>query len=188
MNITFKNYTIEIIDDATYAIQSSFNASNYKFEYNNGKINTSKIYTIYKRGIRITDNTSKSEYASAILFENGGKSDLTEGICSIEGGKLFTCVGDKLYNFNMPNLEVNWFKTLNFGTLHTIQPFKDDLIIHGELGIMNLNHSGEIKWKFMGGGGIFTPGKGKLKLSNSHIEVKDGNDRTYILDEFSVEQ
>jgi len=187
MKILYDKYEAEIIDDNSYSSKSSGNLTNYKFEYSAGQINKSRIYTLNKRGIIVRDNNSGEELSSAILFENGGKSAISEDIYEMENEKIWICIGDKIYCLNIPDLTIAWFKETNYGTNHSINKFRNDFIIHGELGILRMNKEGEIIWKFMGGGGVFIPGKERLKILDTHIELTDGNDNNFIINEFGEE-
>lgn len=187
MKITHDQYEIEIVNDRSYSTRSSDNLINYKFEYSGGQLNQSRIYTINKRGIILRDVASSEVISSAILCENGGRTDVSEDVYKLENEKLWICVGDKIYCLNLPDLTVDWFNRIDYGTNYSINIFKNDFLIHGELGIIRIEKSGAIKWRFMGGGGIFLPGEGKLKISDDFIELIDGNNEKFTIDEFGKE-
>lgn len=187
MKILHNKYEIEIIDDKSFSSKSSGNLTNYRFEYSGGQINKSRIYTINKRGVIVRDSDSGEELSSAILFENGGRTAVSHDIYEIENEKIWISIGDKLYCLNIPDLTVAWFREIDYGTNHSINKFKDDFIVHGNLGIMRISKGGEVIWKFTGGGGVFIPGEEKLKIFENHIELKDGNDNKFVIDESGVE-
>ena len=187
MKFLHDQYGIEIKDDRAYSTKSSDNLINYKFEYANGQINTSRIYTINKRGVIVRDKNSGDVLSSAILCENGGRTAISEDIYEVENGKLWICVGDKMYCLNIPDLTIQWFNRIDYGTNHSVNRFKNDFVVYGDLGILRISKDGEIKWRFMGGGGVFIPGEGKLKIFDNHIELIDGNNDKFIIDEFGVE-
>jgi len=183
MKVDFKNFEIELKDDASYRIKSAGNPI-YKYEYSNGEIIKNLAFTINKRAIIVRDFERKQEISSAILCENGGKAELTQDCFKLAEDELWICVGDKIYCLAIPGLEVSWFRNVDFGTIHSINFFGGDLIIHCNIGLVRIGKDGEVIWKFSEGNGVFIPGEGRLRIFEKHIELIDGNDKQYIVDEF----
>ncbi|MEM6723987.1 MAG: hypothetical protein AAF598_08110 [Bacteroidota bacterium] len=180
MKITAPPYEIEITDDPTYGIHGSGKPGKYTYEYSNGTLLQKRAFAINKRGIVI--RKGNQEIASAILCENGGRSMLTEHIYFLDDDLLCVCIGDKLYGFHFPELEVQWFCPVDFGTVHSVHSFSGDLVVHANSGLVRIDRSGEIQWRFQGGNGVFTPGADRLTVFEKHIEVIDGNDRKFMID------
>ena len=88
-----------------------------------------------------------------------------------------------MYCLAVPSLQVNWFNNIDFGTIHSINFFGGDLIIHGNMGLVRIAKDGKIKWKFNEGNGVFVPGEGRLKIFEKHIELIDGNNKNYVINE-----
>jgi hypothetical protein len=187
MKILYDKYEIELKNDRFYSNKSSNNLINYQLEYYEGQINNARIYTINKRGVIIRDNYSGIEISSAILCENGGRTEISQDIYEIDNDKIWISVGDKMYCLNIPDLTINWFNRIDYGTTYSINNFGEDFIVHGDLGLIRIGKNGEIKWRFMGGRGIFIPGEGKLKFFDNHIELIDGNNDKFIINEFGEE-
>lgn len=182
MTVDFKHFEIELKDDPSYRIKST-GTPIYAYEFSQGAIIKNLMFTINKRAIIVRDATSKQEVSSAILCENGGKAELTQHSFKLEEDQLWICVGDKMYGLDIPTLEVNWFSNIDFGTIHSINFFGGDLIIHGNMGLVRISKDGKVKWKFSEGNGVFIPGEGRLKIFEKHIEVIDGNDQKYMVTE-----
>lgn len=180
MKIEYKNYEIEIVDDNFYVANSSKN--NYQSKYSNGNKVTGRSYAINKRGIIIKERNSESIFSSVLLCENGGRTKISPDLFIIIEDDLLICIGDKVYCLKIPNLQINWFKSLPLGTNYSINSFKEDFLVFGEIGLVRMNNKGEEIWHYKGENGIFMPGDGKLKISNNTIELRDGNDKKYIVD------
>lgn len=183
MKVDFKHFEIELKDDASYRIKPASNPI-YTYEFSTGEIIKNLAFTINKRAVIVRDAQDKHEISSAILCENGGKAELTQDSFKLEEDRLWICVGDKMYCLNIPSLQVNWFHNVDFGTIHSINFFGEDLILHGNMGLVRIGKDGEIIWKFSEGNGVFIPGEGRLKLFEKHIELIDGNDKKYRINEF----
>ena len=183
MRVDFKHFEIELKDDPSYRIKST-GTPIYAYEFSQGAVIKNLIFTINKRAIIVRDATSKQEISSAILCENGGKAELTQDSFKLEEGQLWICAGDKMYSLDIPSLQVKWFINIDFGTIHSINFFGGDLIIHSNMGLVRINKKGETIWKFSEGNGVFIPGEGRLKLFEKHIELIDGNDQQYRINEF----
>ncbi len=182
MKINLKSFEVELKDDPSYLIRPSGNPM-YKYEYSHGQIIKNRVFTINKRAIVVRDTAGKYEISSAILCENGGKAGLAQDSFKLEEDKLWVCVGDKMYSLDIPTLHINWFNSIDFGTIHSINFFGRDLIIHANTGLVRMSRKGEIIWKFSEGNGVFIPGEGRLKLFERHIELIDGNDQKYVVNE-----
>ncbi|MEO1437258.1 MAG: hypothetical protein AAFV80_17080 [Bacteroidota bacterium] len=180
MQINFPPYTIAISDDPTYGIHGSGQPGKYTYEYSDGELIRKRAFAINKRGITI--KKGDQTIASAILCENGGRSTISEAIFHLEHDFLYVCIGDKLYALSFPSLKVNWFYPVDFGTIHSVNSFAGDLLIHANSGLVRISKSGSIQWRFQGGNGVFTPGDNRLSLTEGQITVIDGNDRKFVLD------
>jgi hypothetical protein len=59
MRVSFKNYTVDVIDDSNYTLNSADNVVSYDVEYFDGPTNTDRVYPTSKHGIRITRDGDK---------------------------------------------------------------------------------------------------------------------------------
>lgn len=187
MVISYKDFEIEVKDEQAYSVKYAGNATNYQFEYARGKLIENKIFPLNKRGIIIKNVELQKEIASAILCENGGRSGISKDILALEADRLWVCVGDAMYCMVIPTLEVAWFCHLDYGTNHSIHHFQEDFVVHANLGLVRITKQGEIKWKFSGGIGVFVPGDGRLTIFDHHIELIDGNEKKFTINEFGEE-
>ena len=183
MKFKFKNYEIEIKDDNYYSGKSDNNLTNYKYEYTAGKALTTRSFAMNKRGIIIKDLDNGTELSNVLLCENGGRAEINENKCKIEGEELWVCVGDYIYCLDIPSLKLNWFKRTDIGTNYSIHNFQDDSIIYGEFGVLRINKQGVIQWQFMGGDGIFKEGEGRFLVEGDVIILVDENDEKYVVNE-----
>ena len=185
MKIEYENYEIEIVDDNFYVDNTS--KHNYQSKYSGGHKVNGRSYAINKRGIIIKELNNESLFSSILLCENGGRTKISLDLFKIIEDDLLICIGDKIYCLKIPNLQINWFKSLPLGTNYLINSFKEDYLVFGEIGLVRINEAGEEIWHYKGENGIFIPGNGKLKISDSVIELIDGNDKKYIIDESGKE-
>lgn len=179
MKIEYKNYEIEVLDDKDYSIESTDNIRTYKLEYFNGE----KFQPTSKHGIRIKDKVIEKEISSVIICENGGATTIHKKSFFIEEDRIWICICDKIYCLNLPKLDIEWFKQFDHVTNFSINPFKNDFVIHGELEIFRINRKGEIKWRF-GARDIFVSEKGEnsFQITEDLIEVTDWGGYKYKLD------
>ena len=184
MKVVYKEYEIEILDDKGYTIKSTDNIGKYKFEYSQGEIIEERIHPISQHGIRVKDKLIEDEISSAIICEYGGGTTIHEKSFFIDEDKIWICVCDKIYSLNLPKLEIEWFGRFDFVTNFSINPFKDDFIIHGELEIIRINRKGKIIWRF-GARDIFVTEKGdnNFHINKDWIEVEDWEGYKYRIDE-----
>jgi len=184
--MTFENgkYKIEIVNDRFYSPNSPNNQREYQFQYHVGKMNTNRLFTINKRGITLQEKDSNKVLSSAILCENGGKTEVSKEIFQIQNDKFWMLVGDKIYCLQIPSLELFFWKTIDLGTIYSIHKFQNDFVIYGELGVNRLTTEGENIWEFKGSKGIFLPTKDCLIIRENTIELIDGNEEKFVLNEF----
>ena len=184
MKVEYKEYEIEILDIKNYSTKSTDNIFFYDFEYNKGKVIEERTHTNSKHGIRIKNKLSQSIISSAIICEYGGATTIHEKSFFIDNQKMWICACNKIYCLEIPTLEIKWYGKFDFATNFSINPYKNDFIIHGELEIIRISRRGEIKWKF-GARDIFVTERAKenFKINGDIIEVEDWEGYTYKIDE-----
>lgn len=183
IQIEHQDFEITIVDDNFYVKSTLPDRPQYQFQYTEGAIFTGRSYAMNKRGILVKDAQSKELLASTILCENGGRTTISHDLCSITGEHLVVLIGDKRYSLKLPNLAINWFEQGLLGAYFSIHHFKDDFLLFGEVGLSRMDANGRVIWKFKGGSGVFTPGKDRLKIMGDTIELIDGNDVRYLINE-----
>ena len=186
MRVRYKDYTIDIIDDSNYTLNSADNIVTYDKEYFDGMTNTDRVYPTSKHGIRISRNGD--ELVSAIICEIGGATTVHENSVLVTNDLILICCCDKVYSLSIPGLEINWKRRLDPATCFSIYPFKGDFIVHGELQITRIGIEGNEKWRF-GARDIFvTPdGKDSIKFTTDKIELRDWEGYEYVLNEHGQE-
>lgn len=182
MRVSYKDYTIDIIDDSNYTLNSSDNTVSYNTEYFDGKTNMDRVYPTSKRGIRINHNGE--ELASAVICEIGGATTIHDKSVVVTNDSLLICYCDKVYSLSIPKLELKWKKRFDLATCFAIYSFKEDFIIHGELQVTRIDIDGHEKWNF-GARDIFvTPdGQDSFRLINDKIKLRDWEGYEYLLNE-----
>lgn len=186
MTVNYKDYSIDIVDDQTYSINSADNTSHYDKIYFDGSTNQDRFYPTSKHGIRVKQ--ADKELTSAIICEVGGATDIHNGSFTISEDTLLICCCDKIYSLKLPDLSINWHKRLDPATCFGIYPFDNDFIIHGELQITRIDKDGNEKWTF-GARDIFvTPdGKASFTIQADKILLTDWEGYKYKLDKNGVE-
>lgn len=188
MKIEYKEYEIEMLDLEEYSAKNKVDIRKYKFKYSRDLENQEKTCSSSKHGIRVKNEISGNEISSAIICGHGGKTTIHPKCYLIENDKIWICVGDKIYCLRLPNLEIEWFKKFDCATNFSINSFKGDFIIHGELEIMRINHEGKVIWRF-GGKDIFVTRKGEesFQIEGSIIKAKDWSGNKYIIEENGID-
>jgi len=181
MRVTYKDYSIDIIDDETYTLNSVDNLMTYQLEYFEGEGYEDRFYPTSKHGIRVNQNDK--EIRSAIICEIGGATKIHENSFVIKNDSIFICCCDKVYSLGLPDLDLKWIKRFDPATCFGIYEFGNDFIIHGELQISRINKQGELKWDF-GARDVFVlhDGSNAFKIKNDIIYLKDWEGYEYILD------
>lgn len=186
MTINYKDYSIDIIDDQTYSINSVDNNSHYDKVYFEGLTNQDKFNPTSKHGIRVKQ--ADQELASAIICEVGGGTTIHPNSFIISGDALLICCCDKIFALKLPDLSINWHKRLDPATCFGIYSFDNDFVIHGELQITRIDKDGNEKWTF-GARDIFvTPdGNNSFEIRADKILLTDWEGYKYTLDKNGVE-
>ena len=83
-----------------------------------------------------------------------------------------------------PDLEIEWYGSLDFATIIYIKTLHIDFIYQGELEILRITREGEIKWRFSGRDIFVTQsGEDSFRIKDRHIEVKVLKGTQYVIDE-----
>lgn len=184
MKIEYKEYEIEFLNEEDYSIKSVDNIRRYDFEYSTGVEIEERFRATSKHGIRVNDNLSNEAISSAIICEYGGATTIHKKSFFIDNQKIWICVCDKIYCLKLPKLDIEWFGRFDYATNFSINNFKDDFIIHGELEILRINRKGEVKWRF-GARDIFVSqsGENNFNINKDKVEVQDWEGYKYVIDE-----
>jgi hypothetical protein len=178
MRTSFKEYTVDIVDEPTFNVGSADNS----FKYDKVYFEDTEFRPTSKHGIKISSDGQI--ISSAIICETGGATGIHDNSFLIKDDNLLICCCNAVSSFNLPNLTLNWKKEFDQATCFSIYPYKDDFIIHGELEIKRIDKSGQIKRKFSAKDIFVTQdGTESIKLTGDKIELTDWDGDKYILDE-----
>ncbi len=185
MNINYKDYSIEIIDDFIYSLDSADNINSYTFEYCQGPTHIYKAYQGAKHGVRV--NRKGEEIASAFLSKTGGYTHIHEHSFVLSDDTLFLCCSDEIYALSLPELKLNWHRKMDLAVCIAIYPFKNDFIVHGELFATRMDKEGNKKWEF-NAYDIFVPqgDQPALEIVGEEIILRDFEGYEYRLNEDGV--
>ncbi|MCM0668473.1 hypothetical protein [Flavobacterium tyrosinilyticum] len=177
MNVSYKNFEIEVINDKNYVLNSSNNLHQYQKAYceeNEFRSSSKHAVIIKEHGIEIS---------SAIICETEGATGIHENSCIIEDDKIWILVSNKIYCLKIPSLEIIWLKEFDQFTNFCLYKLEEDLLIHGELEIFRITKNGEIIWSF-GGRDIWVNPEGneELTIEDNTILLVDFESNRYILD------
>lgn len=186
MTVKYKGYTVDIIDDQTFSINSVDNTSQYDKVYFNGSTNQDRFYPTSKHGIRIRQGDE--EVSSAIICEVGGGATIHSKSFIISDKSLYICCCDKVYSLSLPDLSIAWSKRLDPATCFGIYSFDNEFIIHGELSIIRIDKNGNVKWEFSARDIFVTQdGTESIAFQGDKILLKDWEGNKYTLDKNGIE-
>jgi hypothetical protein len=181
MKIQYKDYTIEIINDTCYTLNSTDNTRHYDKEYFKGKMNEDRFYPTSKHGIRISQNGK--EISSAIICEVGGATGIHDKSFAFTDDSILVCCCDKIYCLQLPRLSLNWRKRFDAATCFGIYDFDGDFLIHGELSVTRIDKDGNEKWNFIGRDILVTnDNTSAFEIYGDKIKLKDWEGYKYMLD------
>lgn len=180
MELNYKNFKIEILDDPNYTLNSVNNLRPYEKIYFNEN-QEDRFYPTSKHAIIV--NEFRREISNAIICEVGGGTGIHENSFIIEDNKIWIRICNKIYCLEIPSLELIWKKEFDNFTNLSIHKLEEDIIIHGELEIFRITKEGEIVWHF-GGRDIWIniQGKTEFSIEDKAIRLFDFESNEYVLD------
>ncbi|MEQ9165199.1 MAG: hypothetical protein RLO12_03015 [Fulvivirga sp.] len=176
MKLSFKQLTVQFINEPNYNINSSDNLNSYHLvHFAEESQNCTNCHGIKVTGIE--------EVFSAIVLANGGTTGIHSNCAIIQEEEILICCGDHVFCLSLPTLELKWKVKVDMATAFQIQLIKGGYIVHGELEISRIDLSGNIIWQ-QSGTDIFVHPEGahNFKLLNERVEVTDWNNRKYCFD------
>jgi hypothetical protein len=177
MTARFKEYTIDIVDEPNFSLGSADNVFIYDMVYCDYTEQATS-----KHGIKVGINGQTIR--SVLICETGGATGVYGNSFIIADDVLLICCADTVYSFGLPTLSLNWKNRFDLATCFAIYPFREDVIIHGELSVKRIDLNGNVKWNFSAKDIFVTlDGTDAIKFTDDKIEVKDWNGDKYILDD-----
>lgn len=185
MTVKYKKYTIEIINDPTYSLNSTDNTNHYDKEYFEGIMNEDRFYPTSKHGIRVLENDK--EISSAIICEVGGATGIHDNSFVLTDNNIIICCCDKICCLQLPELLLNWRKRFDAVTCFAVYDFDGDFLIHGELSVTRIDKNGNAKWSFAGRDTFITSDNSNaFVIDGDKIILKDWDGYKYKLDKNGV--
>ena len=182
MKFCYKNYTLFILDDSNYVLNSTDNPAPYGIEHFDRMFDSHSTSAASQHGIRVIKDDV--EIASAIICEIGGATTVHDHSAVISNESILICCSDKVYSLSLPDLQINWKKRLDLATCLAIYSFKGDFIIHGELQITRIDNMGNEIWSFSAKDIFVTAdGKESIEITGDAIKVRDWNGDEFTLNE-----
>ena len=177
MVLSYKTYTIEVVNEPDYSFGSADSPYAYDKEYFDDKGYHPSIHGIKT----IADNAI---ITSAVVAETGGSTTIHERSVIIKKDRIFVCCGDSVFSLNLPDLTLAWKTQLDMATCFSLYDFKEDIIVHGEVQISRVSVSGDLKWEFSARDIFVTEdGSNSIEVNNNYIWLKDWLNYEYKLDE-----
>jgi hypothetical protein len=186
MTVKHKDYTIELVNDEYYSLNSTDNITYYNHIYIDDSENQGRYDRRSKHGIRI--KKGDEELTSALIFGDAGATTIHKNSFIVFNNALLVCCSNKIYALNLPDLALNWCKTLDLITCFAIYALDQDFLIHGELQITRIDIEGNEKWTF-GAKDIFVTqdGSDACTIQENMILLKDWQGNTYTLNKNGIE-
>ncbi|MET3027613.1 hypothetical protein ABXT06_13115 [Flavobacterium sp. UW10123] len=177
MNVSYKNFEIEVIDDENHTLNSTKNLHQYKTVY----CEENEFRSNSKHGIIIKANGI--EISSLIIHEFGGATTISDDSFIIEDDKIWIRICNKIYCFSIPTLGLIWHKEFDFATNFSFHKLEEDFIIYGEIEIFRITKNGEILWRFSGRDiWVNLEGKNPFSIESDKIRLFDFESNEYVLD------
>ena len=182
MNIKYKNCIVELIDETSYTLNSSDNIHNYDKIISDDGISDNPT----RYGINIRDSSGIVIKSCLLIGGSGAGTSVGRESCVIEEDTLFVCISNEIFSLSLINLELNWYKEVDFATAFGIYKMNEDFIIHGEMSITRINKNGEIIWQQSGSDIFVLPMPRDSPVDNFHIDnnmifVQSWDERKYCI-------
>jgi len=175
---TTGSYVIKFNSKPVYEELSSDNLNQYGTIYwENLEYRSDTKYDI---SIFLSDELLKK----VLIGASGGATSIHKTSYIIESDKLVICCSDTIFCLSIPDLSLLWKTKADDATCFEIFKYKSDYIIHGELQISRLSHSGEIVWQ-QSGADIFTTADSTgddFLITDNYILATDWEKRIYKFD------
>jgi hypothetical protein len=186
MTKQYKDYTIDLVNDEYYSLNSADNITQYNHIYFDTTEDEGRYQSSSKHGIRI--KKEDEELTSVLIFGHAGATNIHENSFIVSNNILLVCCSNKIYALNLPDLALIWCKTLDLITCFAIYAFDHDFLIHGELQITRIDTEGNEKWTF-GAKDIFVTqdGSSACTIQEDMILLKVWDGHKYTLNKNGIE-
>lgn len=175
-NGTLGEYSVEIVDEATYTFGSADNIFQYDLAYRHPE-DTSHLSAC---GIKVYKDDL---FRSAVVMATRLGIGVGPESAVIDCQNLLVICGNKVFNLSLPDLQLNWIADVDMAVCFAIYQYKDSYIVHGELDIMRLDRAGRIVWR-VGARDIFVSSghlRDTFKMHDEYIALTDWKGYRYKL-------
>jgi hypothetical protein len=181
MKRQYKNFEIEVLDEANYILNSVENLRQYNKVYSYVNDYEDQFLPTSKHAISIKE--FGKEISNAIICDVGGGTGIYENAFIFDNDKIWIHICNKIYCLEIPSLDLIWNKEFDIFTNLSIYQHENDILIHGELEIFRITKEGEIIWSF-GGRDIWinTQGKTEFSIEDNVIRLFDFESNEYVID------
>jgi hypothetical protein len=139
---SYNDFEIEIIREQDYTVNSADNRFQYDIVHCDPEDDMYAPTSIY--GIKIYKD---GLYKTAIVMANGGSTGIGVDMAIVDGQSLVLTCCNKVFNLQLPNLQLNWLIIADMATCFSIYQYEDNYIVHGEVEITRLDRFGKIIWQ-----------------------------------------
>ncbi len=133
-------------------------------------------------GIKV--NNEDGLLKSALLGALGGGTTVHKTSFIPEQDRIVICCSDTIFCLSIPDLSLIWKTKADEATCFEIFEYQEDYIVHGELEISRLGHTGNILWQ-QGGADIFVSLNGAnddFAVTKEYILATDWDGNKYKFD------
>jgi hypothetical protein len=171
LKLKFGDYTVLLVDEPTYSLESVDNIREYADEY----VLSDDSYFGSKHGLQILEG--ERLLTSCILIASGGPTKIHSQSAIIVQDNIYVAVGNMVCSLNLPSLKLKWWQKVDFATCCGIYHLSAEgaVITHGECDISKFSESGELIWS-KSGKDIFTEG---FEIKGNYIRAIDFNHEEY---------
>lgn len=177
MNIVYKQFIIEVINEPDYEDDSSDNIFRYSKIYSR---NDSTYHITSSHGIKFYHEDQV--IYSCIITGTAGATSVNENSYIIDEDQLVICCSDTIFCLSLPDLNLMWRMQADPITCFQIFKQNDDYLVHGETQVTKLNKNGKIIWRFEGDDIFVSLDDESLRIENDSILLMDFSNRKYKID------
>ncbi|RFS13301.1 hypothetical protein [Emticicia sp. C21] len=170
---TVGKYQIDIYKDYTFTRGSADNVFSYDFEYFGDS--SSELTTVF--GIKIFEDDELLD--SVVIGASRGVTVYHQSAVIFEEDRFLLCCSDTIFCLSIPDLVLLWKTKVNSPACFEIFKYKETYIVHGEIGIAQLDKNGNIVWQIF----VAMDDRADFILEKDYILVRDDYDnRIYKFD------
>lgn len=178
IELNFNEYKIVLSDESDYTSNSTDNLLVFEKIFSDEESN---IYNPTRHGITIYKD--EKFLTNALICANGGATRIHENSSVIIENNILICCANSVFNLSLPDLNLNWMRTVDSVTCFRIFSTENGIFIHGELEASRIDTEGNIIWSVGFADILVSPdGRDEFIFHDDFIEIEDWNHNKYKLD------